>query len=127
MKIQQKIHKITIIGRIPSKKNGKVWTGKYLVSSASHTKWELQASHQIEDFANLFIESAEIQIDFYWPDLRNADLTNKAESVMDLLVKMNTIEDDNWKIISDIQLRSCGLDRKNPRAEIWIKEKENGK
>jgi hypothetical protein len=53
--------------------------------------------------------------------LLNADLTNKAESIMDLLVLNNVLKDDNWKILYDVHLRSVGLDRKDPRVEIWIR------
>jgi hypothetical protein len=116
-----KILHLVLKGRIPSKKNNKVWTGKYLVSSAKYKKWEANMSEQLVEYANMFIEKAEIQCEFHWPDLLNADLTNKAESIMDLLVLNNVLKDDNWKILYDVHLRSVGLDRKDPRVEIWIR------
>ena len=112
---------LTLKGRVPSKKNNKVWTGKYLVSSASHKKWVMEAGKQLLKHHHLFIEKAEIQIRMFWPDLRSADLTNKAESIMDLLVECNILKDDNWKILYDVHLQSAGLDRKEPRAEIYIR------
>jgi hypothetical protein len=116
-----KILHLILKGRIPSKKNNKVWTGKYLVSSAPYKKWEADAIDQVKKHHHLFIDKAEIQIEIHWPDLRSADLTNKAESIMDMLVACNILKDDNWKVLYDVHLRSAGLDRKNPHAEIWIR------
>jgi Holliday junction resolvase RusA-like endonuclease len=116
---------LQVKGRIPSKKNNKVWTGKYLVSSANYKKWEASAIEQLAKHRDLFIEKAEIQMEIFWPDKRSADLTNKAESIMDMLVQANIIKDDNWKVIDSVYLRSGGLDRKNPRVDIWIKEIKN--
>ena len=60
----------------------------------------------------------QISIKIYAPDKRKADLTNKAESIMDLLVDNGKIEDDNWFVIGDIRLLFGGVDKVNPRAEI---------
>ena len=61
-----------------------------------------------------------MNIYFYFPDNRIADLTNKAESIMDLLVDNKIIKDDNWRIIPELFLKSCGVNKQNPRAEIEI-------
>lgn len=63
----------------------------------------------------------EIQIEFWMPDNRRADLTNKAESVMDLLVDLKIITDDSWQCVPSLTLQSKGIDKINPRAEIWIR------
>lgn len=60
-----------------------------------------------------------IKILFYFESLRVADLTNKAESVMDLLVDYQVIEDDNWCIVPEITLRG-ELRRGRPGCEIFI-------
>lgn len=59
-------------------------------------------------------------IEFYLPDARKTDLTNKAESIMDLLVDNGIIEDDNCHVVPFISLYYFGIDRVNPRAEIKI-------
>lgn len=59
-------------------------------------------------------------IDFYFPDARKTDLTNKSESIMDLLVDSMILEDDNHVVVPKLILRSKGIDKKNPRAEITI-------
>ncbi len=118
--------KITLKGRIPSKKNSKVMickgTRPMLISSKKHKEWwedqmwELKKYYRVED-----VES--IEITFYAPDKRKADKTNKAESIMDLLVDSDIIEDDNWYVFNTLILKFGGVDKENPRAEIII----NGK
>lgn len=53
---------------------------------------------------------------------RKADLTNKAESIMDALVDAGVLEDDNWFVCGDIRLLFGGIDRLNPRAEVEIEK-----
>ena len=59
-----------------------------------------------------------LYLNFYSPDARKTDLSNKAESVMDLLVDSGLIEDDNWNIIPKLVLEFKGIDREKPRCEI---------
>lgn len=61
-----------------------------------------------------------IDIYFWWPDNRKSDLSNKAESIMDLLVDCKIILDDSWQEVPELLLKSAGIDRKNPRAEVEI-------
>jgi hypothetical protein len=42
-------------------------------------------------------------------------------SVNDCLVKAGLIEDDCWQLLS-IGGANCQIDRKNPRAEIWVEQ-----
>jgi hypothetical protein len=51
---------------------------------------------------------------------RSADLTNKAEGVMDFLVEKGYLEDDNYFVVPKVVLSFGGIDKKNPRAEIEI-------
>ena len=118
-----KIYKCTIHGRIPSKKNSKQIIkrgGKtFLVPSKAHAKWHRDTTLQLkQNKDNKDIES--ITLEFWWPDNRKADLTNKAESVMDLMVDKGIMDDDCWQITSDIILKPKGIDRVNPRCEISI-------
>ncbi len=82
--------------------------------------WELKFQ-RIGSIEN--IKSIEIVI--YAPDKRKSDLTNKAESIMDLLVDNKIIEDDNWFEIPFITLKFGGVDRGDPRAEIVIYHDKN--
>jgi hypothetical protein len=75
--------------------------------------WMLKGKGQITDIEN-------VSIDLYAPDRRKADLTNKAESIMDLLVDAKIIEDDNWYIIPNVSLHFKGVDKEDPRAVVTI-------
>jgi hypothetical protein len=66
----------------------------------------------------------EIQLVFWLPDNRKCDLTNKAESVMDLLVDCEVIEDDCWQVIPKLYLNAAGIDKEDPRVEIYIQKSD---
>jgi Holliday junction resolvase RusA-like endonuclease len=112
--------KLTILGRCPSKKNSKIMVcrGKFpmLLPSAKYKEWHTDATLQLAGKKK--IESSTITITVYPPDARKADLTNKAESVMDLLVDCGLIEDDNWWVINTLILKFGGIDKVNPRLSI---------
>lgn len=108
---------ITILGRIPSKKNSRVNTrsGRSF-PSAKYTAWHKDASSQLIGIEP--ITEKNIVLRFYLPDNRRCDLTNKAESVMDLLVDNGLLEDDSWQITGSVILCPLGIDKDNPRVEI---------
>lgn len=54
------------------------------------------------------------------PDARKCDLSNKIESINDLLVKYGLLEDDNWEIISELKVSCNWIDRDNPRCDVDI-------
>ena len=120
---------IVIKGKIPSKKNSRsifLMKGRLMnLPSKDYRDWHKQASQQLEmQKPSLFEEGLsklgkEILIILYAHDLRKYDLTNKAESIMDLLVDCGFLEDDNYTCVSKITIQFGGLDRENPRAEIY--------
>lgn len=115
--------KITILGRVPSKKNSKIMVcrGKFpmLLPSVKYTEWHKDASAQL--IGQQKISSDSLILTFFPPDKRPADLSNKTESIMDLLVDCGLIDDDNWFIINDLHLKFGGVDKENPRVEIEYK------
>lgn len=119
--------KIIIEGRTPSKKNSRViiCRGKkpILLPSENYKAWHKQAWIQVipQVRRNRLITKCKITILFYAPDKRKADLTNKTESIMDLLVDMGVLKDDNWYIANDVHMIFVGVDKERPRAEITIK------
>ena len=122
-----KLAKFVIEGRIPSKKNSRnvfVRGGKqFNIPSDKYKEWHKQATIQLSLQEKIRFESVcEVQLEFFMPDNRACDLTNKAESVMDLLVDCGVIQDDKWQIIPRIMLEAKGVDKKNPRVKVWIKE-----
>jgi Holliday junction resolvase RusA-like endonuclease len=118
---------IVVEGRIPSKKNSRnvfVRGGKqFNIPSKKFIEWHKEAAMSIKaQKTPVWLENVEeIQIQFLMPDNRACDLTNKAESILDLLVDCEVIEDDKWQIIPRILLHAAGIDREQPRADIWIK------
>jgi len=117
--------KIVLTGRIPSKKNSKQIVGrgkkKFLITSEAHKKWHSTAVAQVlqHKLGKPNLDNVSIEIKIYFPDKRVADLTNKAESIMDLIVDCDIIKDDNWKVVSCLMLNG-DYDKENPRAEISI-------
>ena len=121
--------KIVLSGGIPSKKNNRRWVGrgsrKFLVPSANYEIWH---SNQMRELIKYRIKSPIVKctmtIDIAFPNNIRADLSNKAESVMDLLVDAGILKDDCHQIVSSLNLKSLGADKENPRAVIII-EYEN--
>lgn len=116
---------LTIKGRIPSKKNSRnifFRRGRLMnIPSAKYKEWHKSATEQLKRVPKKHLEDIEsIIIEFYAPDKRATDLTNKAESVMDLLVDTGIIKDDNWYIVRRIALIFKGVDKLNPRALVSI-------
>ena len=117
---------ITLLGRIPSKKNSRVkYKNGAIGVSKAYTVWHKNAMNQlfIQRIKKSKLENINIKLSIYYPDLIKADNTNKAESVMDLLVDYGLIKDDNWKCVPSIIITG-ELDRVNPRVEITITEIE---
>ena len=121
-----KYTKIIIKGRIPSKKNELVIAGgsskKWITPSAKYNRWEKEQIEQIRANQNVkpLNPPYQMNIKFYAPDLHAADLSNKLESIQDMLVACGVIEDDNWFVLSDINMKFSTVDKDNPRAEIEI-------
>jgi Holliday junction resolvase RusA-like endonuclease len=87
-----------------------------VLSSKAYREWHKVASLLLPKtpISNII----ELTIVFYFPDARKTDLSNKAESIMDLLVDNGVIEDDNWSVVPRLVLIAGGISRDNPRAEI---------
>lgn len=123
---------ITLLGHVPSKKNSKqIFTSKtptasgkfrkIVVPSQIHKLWHEEQMYRLARYRpNVPIEKCRIEINFYAPDKRNGDLSNKAESILDALVDARILKDDNWFVCDDVHLRLIAIDRENPRAQITI-------
>ena len=118
---------IILTGRIPSKKNSKQWIfrggRKFLVPSANYSIWHEEKMWELKKYINCVkspITRCQIDITIFFPDNIKSDLSNKAESIMDLLVDAIVLEDDNHKVCHDLHLISGGVDKENPRAIIII-------
>jgi hypothetical protein len=113
-----------ILGDIPSKKNSKKIIqvkGRVMIVPSSHyEKWHKQAMKQIEWNEPNLPDGLAIEICLHPSTYRAGDLSNKAESLLDLLVDRGVIRDDNWFAVPRVTLNFGGVDRINPRAEVVI-------
>ncbi len=94
------------------------------IPSNKYREWHRNASSQLASIlrpANQ-PERTRIHIKLFAPDNRKGDLTNKAESIMDLLVDNQFLVDDNWFAVPQVTLEFGGVDKQNPRAEVTINE-----
>jgi len=117
--------KVVLKGRIPSKKNSRivfVKNGRLMnLPSKDYVKWHKLASEQVSGIPKWETDGiSKVELSIWAPDKRASDLTNKAESVMDLLVDNGIIKDDNWWIVNRVELIFKGVDRANPRCEVLI-------
>ena len=116
---------IELKGRIPSKKNSKHMVfargRSFLISSPQYITWHQEQSYRLKKIPTP-IKYCAIEIEFYAPDNRKTDLSNKAESIMDLLVDNKILEDDNWFVVKGLALLFIKVDKDNPRAIITITE-----
>lgn len=116
------MYSFTIKGRIPSKKNSRITnrkTGRSFPSKA-YVNWHKQAEEQLKEIFNEEIDfPVEVSYKFYMPDLRPTDISNKLESINDLLTDINFWKDDNWRIVRKF-FASAELDRDNPRVEVIV-------
>ncbi|MBP7118568.1 hypothetical protein KBA63_00630 [Candidatus Woesebacteria bacterium] len=110
--------KITIYGNTPSKKNSRINTrsGRSFPSS-KYTAWHKEASRQVVG-SKPIPNGTILTISFVAGDNRKFDLTNKAESIMDMLVDNGILEDDNYSIVPELILKFGGVDKNNPHCVI---------
>lgn len=107
---------ITLQGLVRPKKNSKrmvMGIGKkpVLLSSLGFLSWHKSAMIQLKQGAyprNKISTPIMVKIQFMIKDNRRRDLTNMAESVMDLLVDYGVIEDDRWQICRFISMVGFG-------------------
>lgn len=87
-----------------------------LLPSTKYTTWHKDAIKQLSTAKP--ITGNKITLTFIAGDNRKFDLSNKAESIMDLLVDAGLIEDDNYSIVSELVLRFGGVEKGLPRCLI---------
>ena len=86
-----------------------------------YTDWHRLATNELRaQKPATGVEKAIVEIKFNLPDNRARDLTNMAESIMDLLVDNGILKDDSWQIVKAVTLTAEGIDKANPRAEVII-------
>lgn len=119
---------LTVNGRTPSKKNSKqiiyVRGKPLIISSKDYAQWH-KTSLQSLKMTPVSVDSTScVRLCFYSENRRKFDLSNKAESIMDLLVDAGILPDDNYEIVPNLFLEYGGISKGNPRCEIKIYGKE---
>lgn len=93
---------VFIPGNVPSSKNSKQWTGKYLISSKQTHRYVKATKKDYEqsavDFKRIYdsvSKPARIEFHFIRDSRRRFDFCNAVQIVQDLMVKHGWIDDDN--------------------------------
>jgi hypothetical protein len=93
-----------------------------LISSEAFLAWHEEQMFRIRRYRpKKPIAHAAVAITFFAESRRRFDLSNAAESVMDLLVDADCLADDCATAVPRLLLSYGGLDRENPRAEVKLK------
>jgi len=119
---------------VPSKKNqqrmavNKTTLKAVPIPSLQHEKWEKDNMKVFQEFANqailkhnvsLPIARCKVSVYFYFPDSRDRDLSNKFETLADIMVRSGIILDDKFKVMKPVFLDGW-VQRDKPRTEIFI-------
>lgn len=119
--------RLTIKGNVPSQKNGKriVKNGgrTMLISNQRVLDWKKMAILELKtQFRGMQVTEYPISITlvFWFDNRRRHDLDNAAAGVMDALSDADVIEDDNVNFVDCLTLQYGGIDKTNPRAEIYL-------
>lgn len=118
--------KFTIPGSVPSKKNQKqiiqVRGRPLIISSKRHNEWHKATLPHLLGKRPVESKIERLEAIIYADSKRKFDLSNKFESIADLLVDAGIIKDDNCYIIPEVLIKFGGVDKTSPRAEITIYE-----
>ncbi len=118
--------KIFIKGNVPSSKNSRVFTGKFLVVSKSVTKWrkETKPYWELDEEVVQFIHDlhkkglpVRLGITFVRNSKHKFDYINPCQTIMDEMVKYGWLEDDNADIVIPV-FQPYSYDKNNPG--VWL-------
>jgi hypothetical protein len=120
------IMNIFIPGNVPSSKNSRVWTGKFLVASKSTHKWRKDTESYWESMRNEFLEFTKdlqkpliISFTFIRGTKHKFDYPNPLQTILDEMVTKKWIPDDNADEILPV-FEKYEYNKKNPGVKIKI-------
>lgn len=122
--------KLTIPTDTPSLKNSKqifrTRSGRPFITSSNRSKeWRIYAVALLRQQAegrSVERYPVSLTITFFRSTRRRFDLDNAMSSCADALVDAGIIEDDNMNCVNKITAAYGGVDKLNPRAEIFIED-----
>ena len=124
---------IFINGNVPSSKNGKRWTGKYLIHSKTTMRYIKESKLEYIEHTSIFknyVKQYEppfvIHFKFYRKSRRKFDYVNPLQTVQDLMVKYDWLEDDSSDHLLPV-FDVYEYDKEKPGVTIKIKSNENKK
>jgi len=116
--------KIFIPGNVPSSKNSKIWTGKFLISSKATRAWQKETEDYWELLKEDFISHLKdkpykIGFKFIRNSRHKFDYVNPLQTIQDAMVKHGWLEDDNADELLPV-LEPYEYDKSCPGVEIII-------
>lgn len=114
-----------ITGTPPSKKNSKniirVWWRTLLISSKNYLEYEKQAVFELKQAKKddrLISHCDKMEVVVYVKDKRKRDLDNILGSICDIFVKAWILEDDNYYVIPEINIKYVASE--NPYVDVFF-------
>ncbi len=91
-----------------------------IFSSKDYVQWHKDALRTLKTPSKCLESVRAVHLSFWGENKRKFDLSNKAESIMDLLVDAKYLLDDNYEVVPELCLTYGGVDKEKPRCEITI-------
>lgn len=117
---------IVIEGDCPSKKNGRILTGKsgrlLSIPSKTYKTWHTEALWQLKKYQPITVYPCALTIILWGATKRRWDIDNRATSILDVLQDAGILEDDDWSHVQTLTIQYGGYAKDYPHAEIWIDE-----
>lgn len=120
-------HILVLDGLVRSKKNGRITnrsTGRSFVSK-EYSTWHRDAVNQItqqmSQITGIPLNLVSIEVSFVFGTKRRTDLSNKFESIADLLVDVGILVDDCWQVMNPVMIRGSyekGIERTTIRIGV---------
>lgn len=117
---------IFIPNNVPSSKNSKVWTGKYFVWSKTAQKYVKDTKNDWLKYREIFIIQSwgkqlplKVSFKFVRKSRHQFDYVNPLQTILDLMVKYEWIEDDNADVVLPV-FEPYEYDKENPGVYIQI-------
>lgn len=122
---------IFIPNNVPSSKNNKVWTGKYFIWSKRALAYKKDTKEQFLLNKDLFLSMLEgkekpyiVGFHFVRNNKHKFDFVNMVQTMQDLMVEYEYLEDDNCDIMLPFPLiindKYYQIDKNNPGVYITI-------
>ena len=122
-----------ILGNVPSSKNGKRWTGKYLIHSKTTMRYIKETKDDYLRLRKDFTEELKkhkppytISFKVIRNSKRKFDYVNPLQTVQDLMVKYHWIEDDNANFLLPV-FETYEYNKVKPGVLITIKSNKHDK